>query len=352
MKSKRTDMDEIARRVGVSRATVSTALSGRGRVSEATRAMVLQCMNELNYVPNLHAQQLATGRSWTVALHVNGLDFGIHRWGIEVTRGVQNALQARGYRMILDTTSDIARADSLLVQSINSRAVDGVILVHGAMYDTEAIKRFAGSRMPFVLVGTDPIIAPNVGSIMYSSETGIRQLVQELRKLGHRRIGYIGWRPDSIVLSRFREILEENGFTLPEEYIALTELMADSPERGASAMRQLLALPSPPSAVLARFESLALGAMQEAARHGLTVPDDISIVAHDDVYLARFTDPPLTTVRIDSFQLGISVTDLLFRLLEDPDESVPVQIVDCGSLVMRQSLGPFKPFTLSRPSTS
>ncbi|MHB9035410.1 MAG: LacI family DNA-binding transcriptional regulator [Armatimonadota bacterium] len=352
VKSKRTDMDEIARKLGVSRATVSTALSGRGRVSEATRAMVIQCMNELNYVPNLHAQQLATGRSWMVALHVSGFDFGIHRWSIEITRGVQNALQSQGYRMVLDATSDLTRVDSLLVQSINSHALDGVILVHGDPYDSKVVQQLASPRTPFVLIGANPIVAPNVASIMYSGETGIRQLVGKMTELGHRRIGYIGWRPDSVVLSRFRECLEESGLTLPEELIALTACQADTPDQGASAMRQLLSLPSPPSAVLARVESLALGAMKEATRHGLKVPDDISIVAHDDVYLAQFTDPPLTTVRVDVFKLGRWVADTLFHLLKNPDESVSVQTIDCGSLTMRQSLGPYKPFTVSRPPLS
>jgi LacI family transcriptional regulator len=333
-------MDEIARRLGVSRATVSTALSGRGRVSETTRAMVLKCMEEMDYVPNLHAQQLASGRSWMVGLHVSGLDFGIHRWSMEITRCVQAALGADGYRLVLDATSDISRSDSLLARSVISGALDGVILVHGDPYDSDVIRKLARPRTPFVLVGTNPMVAPNVASIMYASQAGIRELVEMLRKFGHKRIGYIGWRPDFLVLSRFRELLEDAGLSLPEEMIAVTQRDADTPDEGAAAMRRLLSLPHPPSAVLARFESLALGAVREAARHGLAVPNDISVAAHDDVYLARFADPPLTTVHVDASRLARSVVDTMFYLLRNPGESVPVQSIDCGSLVVRGSIGP------------
>ena len=328
---------EFARKIGLSPTTVSQAINGRGRVSASTREMVQRKMVEYGYVPNLHAQQLVTGRSQMVVMHYTNQDLLTDLFLVEMVHGVQHALHRRGYGLLLDTASDFSENENLLSRWLRTGAVDGVILVQGWSDLTEWVTRFASLRTPIVVFGDrKPPVVPHAGGFRLANETAVHAVAERLVTLGHRRIGYIGISAADVVAQLFRSALESMGGALPPDLVAVGGF---TPAGGANAIRSLLSLPDPPTAVFCRKDDLAVGALNAAAQMGVRVPEQLSIVGHDDVPMAASTDPPLTTVRIDCNALGEDVVGMLFRLLDHPDD-VPLPGTVIATLVERASVAP------------
>lgn len=328
---------EFARKIGLSPTTVSQAINGRGRVSPATREMVQRKMVEYGYVPNLHAQQLVTGRSQMVVMHYTNQDLLTDLFLVEMVHSVQHALHRRGYGLLLDTASDFTENENLLSRWLRTGAVDGVILVQGSADLGEWVTRFASRRTPIVLFGDhQPPKVAHAGGFHLDNRDAIKAVAVRLVTMGHKRIGYIGIDYDDVVAQVFRKELESLGETLPPE---LTTVGGYTPAGGAHAIRLLLSQPDPPTAVFCRKDDLAVGALNAAAQMGVRVPQQLSIVGHDDVPMAASTDPPLTTVRIDCNALGQDVVDMLFHLLDHPDDA-PAPGTVIASLVERASVAP------------
>jgi LacI family repressor for deo operon, udp, cdd, tsx, nupC, and nupG len=296
-------------------------------------------MKEFGYVPNPHAQQLVTGRGKMVMLHAADVEV---EFMFQMARGTQNTLAAQGYGLLLDTMSGLDQDESLLRDWIASGAVDGTIVITGAPDVGDRVAKLLNPRTPVVAVGypsLDP--APRAGSVIWNLTTGANQVADMLADFGHRRIGFIDIGRSDPVIEAFRNRLGTHGVALDPDLVVVAQGLFD-PEYGAGAMKDLLAKPSPPTAVFVRNDVLAIGALREAKRGGLRVPDDISIVGHDDVPLARYTDPQLTTVRVDCFEMGRISAEMIFNLLDHRDVVLLPQTVDCTSLVMRETAGPVK----------
>jgi len=179
----------------------------------------------------------------------------------------------------------------------------------------------------------------HAGGFHLDNRAAIQAAAVRLVTMGHKRIGYIGIDYDDVVLQVFRKELEALGVTLDPELVVVGGY---TPAGGANAIRLLLANPNPPTAVFCRKDDLAIGALNAAAQMGVRVPKQLSIIGHDDVPMAANTDPPLTTVRIDCNALGQDVVNMLFHLLDHP-EDVPAPGKVIATLVERSSVAP--PFT-------
>lgn len=322
----------IAAALDVSPSTVSRALSGRGRLSASTRQRVLQRVEEAGYAPNLHARRLVTGRS-----HVVALDYGgSHRspladlFLIEITRSLQESLEARGYSLLLSSNR------SALRRMTRSRAVDGVLLV-AADAPAEAA-RLAESGVPCVVLGVHPGTPrlPGVACVGENLAGGAQKVARLLVELGHRRIGYIGSNVQDVVLEAFRAELAALGAPLDPELLLIP---GRTPPAGAAAAAELLSRPVPPTALFARTDALAIGVLRQARRQGLRVPRDLSVVGHDDTPYAELTEPPLTTVRIDCAELGRAAAESLVALLDHRGGTVPARTVET-ELILRESVAP------------
>ena len=326
---------DFSRQIGVSPTTVSQAINGTGRVSPATRAMVCQRMLELGYLPNPHAQQLVTGRSQMAVLHHTNQDMLTDLFLVELTHGIQHALHRRSYGLLLDTASDFAEDDAPLNLWLRTEAVDGVILINGWSDVTNWVRRFASPRTPIVLYGQVPGDGlPHTGNFVVETSEAICQVAECLVGAGHRRIGYLGIHAPDPTREEFRRALAALGVGLPDE-MAVTA--GFSPADGARGLRELLARPVPPTAVFCRKDDLAIGAMNAAARLGVCVPEQLSLIGHDDVPMAAVMDPPLSTVHIDCNALGEAAADLLISLLEIPNTR-PDRRVIRASFVSRGSV--------------
>lgn len=306
-------------------------MHGRGRISEATRAKVLRGIQELGYTPNINAQRLAVGRTYMVVL-----DFGnwtnalADMFFVELTRYVQESLEARGYGLLLNTRRDV------LCQWARSRALDGVILVRGGAPEPEMPREIAVTGTPCVVIGHHPLDrSSGLGSVVVGLRNGVEQVARLLVEKGHRRIGFLAnEEPDDVVLASFREELARLGFPLEEKYLVQA---GSTLEDGFRGLNTLLARSDPPTAVFMRSDSLALGALRAAYVRGISVPGELSLVGHDDVPFVRLAHPPLTTVDVQCAGLARTATQMLFELMERPADSPEHEVVPT-ELVIRETV--------------
>jgi LacI family repressor for deo operon, udp, cdd, tsx, nupC, and nupG len=328
---------EFARELDVSPTTVSHALSGQGRLSAATRQRVLEHAQSAGYLPNTLAQRLATGRSQLIALEWVTEELLTDIYSMQMARGIQHALQQHGYSLTFNIVSKVEEQDARLRQATRSRAVDGVISLGRFLDDRAILTEIATPQTPCVVISHTAIEGvPHVGSVVLGVEAGVRQLAALLVECGHRRIGYLGFNEGHPkVLRSFQRALRRLGVAQRDDDMVITERTAEGGGRG---LKQLMAKPQPPTAVLARNDAMALGALQQAKALGLRVPQDLSIVGHDDILPIGLADPPLTTVRIDCMAVGRAAVEVLMQLLNEPCAPVVPRTLDT-QLVQRGSVG-------------
>jgi DNA-binding LacI/PurR family transcriptional regulator len=329
-------IDEFARAVGVSTTTVSRTLSGRGRISPATRQRILEKMRDLGYTPNVTAQRLAKGRTHTILLDCGTGSVFADVFMMELVRGIQKALERRGYGLLLNAP------DGDPLRAVIGGAVDGVILVGGDSTGEEGVRPAASVAeviaphcVPCVVIGHQPAEEqPGVGSVVVGLESGAREAARMLTEYGHRRIAFISSMAEDREREAFRDELAKHGIDLPGEQVIVAGRTMEGGER---AMRALLQQPKPPTAVATRTDTLAAGALRAAHRLGVRVPEDVSIIGHDDVPFATVVEPPLTTVRVDCARLGEEAAEMLLELLDKPGEAPAPRIVPT-TLVVRETV--------------
>lgn len=331
------NIKDVARKIGVSPYTVSCAIRNRGELSAETRQRVLEQVRELGYIPNINGQRLVQGRSRLIAFDDRRPGLFSDIFAMQLARGLQYALQKRGYSLLLNTADEHGEANTQLKQWVRSRTVDGVVLVGHVSYDS-LVREIATPSTPCIVMDTLLEGIPNVASVM-KGRAGERQVARLFAEQGHRRIGFldepqIQQKPND-VLEAFAGELQSLGIPLESRYLLS---VPNDPASGAEGMRALMTQNPRPTAVFVRTDAMALGALREARNLGLRVPEDVSLAGHDDLPLAEFAEPPLTTVRIDCGMAGDVVTDALFHLLEEPGAMQTWWFET--SLVVRQSVGP------------
>lgn len=331
-------IEEFARKIGVSTATVSRAIHGKGRISLQTRQMVLQRMEELGFTPNLHAQNLAHRRSRTIGLEYLGrTEVLSDMFLLALARGIQQVLSEHSYNLLLNPVGVSTERESLLRRWARSRAIDGAIVVGNPDVPVEWLQRLVAQRTScVVIVRHPPHPVANVGCVSLDLSQGIRQVAELLCSLGHSRIGYLGSIEPDPVLALLRDELTARGGDILAEHVIYAGC---TPDDGARAAHHLLSGEPRPTAVFVRTDVLAIGAMRAIREMGLQIPQHVSVVSHDDIPFAPFTDPPLTTVRVEYEQLGKSAVEMLLAMLER-QEPVNLHYTVHTSLVQRASVAP------------
>lgn len=335
-------LKEVAAEIGVSTYTVSCAINNRGAISPETRRRVLKKVQDMGYTPNVNAQRLVTGRSFLIALDDRRPGLFTDPFGMQLARGLQQALQAHGYGLLLNTATGSTKESDQVRRWVSSRTVDGVVIVRSQPFDSALIGEIAAARVPCVVIGTWLESVPYVASVGIQ-HTGLREASQLLVEQGHRRIGLIN-NTDARFEQTLVAELARHGVTLSTADIQNVPFpeAADAPNTevtdGAEAMRALLERCPQLTAVLARSDALAIGAMRQATAMGRRIPEDLSIIGHEDVLPAEFCNPPLTSVRIDCVALGEAATAALLERMEDPTAVMPPRMVETR-LVRRASVG-------------
>jgi DNA-binding LacI/PurR family transcriptional regulator len=338
--TKRSTALDVAKKAGVSRTTVSFVLNNvKGvRISPETRERVLDAAQALNYHPNASARQLVTGRTWTLAYIER--QFPEHAFGDafmpQVLRGVHDAAAAQGFEVLVAAVP-IEDEDGRCAQLVAGHHVDGLIL-SGPRSDDEDLLRLMESDAAIVIQGQAS--KPDVPSVDVDNLAAARRATQHLLDLGHTRVSMIAHASERYTASRervsgFRQALEGRG--LDGDRIRVIE--ADfTPDSGERAMDRVLETYPETTAVFAGSDTIATGALSSARRHGRRVPDDLAVVGFDDIPLAKYLDPPLTTMRLPAYDLGKAAAEVLMRLINGELPHEPRLLLDT-QLIVRQSCG-------------
>ncbi|GGO84495.1 LacI family DNA-binding transcriptional regulator [Wenjunlia tyrosinilytica] len=309
---------ELARLSGVSTATVSRALNGRGEVSEVTRRRISELAREMGYAPNEPARTLVRRRSDTIGLV---WDSGYERRGLHhpflqgLLSGVRAALQDAGYHLMLLTTAGDKDDDDTYLQAVRRHNLEAVVVM-GVQSDDRAVRALADS--PVVCVGIDLALSgPHTARVTSDNEAGAAAAVRHLFELGHRRLatitGPVHMPPAADRLKGFLTACAELGVPVPDSHVREGDFFLAG---GQQAMAELLALPEPPTAVFAAGDQMAIGALHAAAQAGRAVPADVAVVGFDDIDAASLVRPALTTVAQDERALGAAAVAALRRMLE------------------------------------
>lgn len=299
---------DVARLAGVSIATVSRVFNQHPLVSDATREKVHRAASELNYWPNEMARSLITNRTQALGVLLPDLH---GEFFSELIRAVDLTAREFGYHLLFSRTS--ARPDALMtaLRTIRGR-VDGLIVMAPDVDAHDALKICAG-RTPTVLL--DPEVS--VGgchSLSIANADGARQMTEHLLSLGHRRIAMITG-PEKNIDAQQRRLGHQQALVAARaEHGPELEVRGDFTEHsGYDAMRALIERSPRPDAVFVSNDHMAVGALCALQDAGLCVPDDIALAGFDDIPISRYLTPPLTTVRVETFELGARAVHLLVR---------------------------------------
>ncbi len=335
---KRATTKEVAERAGVSRTTVSFVLNNVTdvRISDETRQRVLEAARQLDYHPNATARRMATGRTNVIGfvLRQSPDQIFADQFLPQVLSGLSQAASTQGFHILIEPIppDDVSDAYTRLIRERN---VDGIVF-SGPRFDDKELLSSHSRGEPIVLLGQLPnadllcVDVDNVG--------GAALATQHLIDLRHRRIALItnanpAYTASADRLAGYRRALDSAGIGFDQ---ALVQYGDFTPRSGEVAMTKLLQLSPQPTAVFVASDTVALGALQAIRSHGLRVPQDIALVGFDDVPLAEFVDPPLTTVRLPAYGLGWGAADLLIRTINQEDIQNRSVILDT-ELIVRES---------------
>ena len=324
---------DVARRAGVSTATVSRVLNGSAGVRADKRAAVIRAAQDLGFVANGAARALSTRRFMAVGAVVPNIE---NEAFVRVLSSFQDRLRRAGYTLVAanagyDLEDELREATFLL-----ERGVDGLMLV-GDIHHPDLHARIARSGIPTVQTFSLSRERPCVG---FDNAASASRAANYLMDLGHRRIGVIsGLRKDNdrggARVNGIVQALAARGLRLaPEHDIEISYGIGG----GRDGFRQMLAGGEPPTAIICGTDQIAFGAMIEARTRGMAVPGDLSVIGHNDSDFAPFLDPPLTTIRIHSAEIGHAAGDhLIARIQGRP--TVQFTEID-AELIVRASTAP------------
>jgi LacI family transcriptional regulator len=331
-------LEDIAKKTGVSRSTVSRVVNADPNVSEHVRKRVLQVIQETGYHPHAAARALASQRSWMLGMvlpHSISYLF-TDPYYPHLTRGIAQGCNQNNYTLALFLVDSKDDEEKIFPRVSRKGLLDGVLVQSGHHGDQKIIGDLVNAKMPLVVVGR-PFRSDNVSYIdidnIKAAFTAVNHLVQQ----GYQRIGTITGPENSTVgLDRkvgYLKALKEHSDTIDNSLI--TE--GDFTEAGGYAAMQRL-LQARPDAVFAASDIMALGAMRAVREAGLRVPDDVAFVGFDDLPVATLADVQLTTVHQPVIQFGIRAVELLIERIEN-GINPPRHIIMDAKLVIRESSG-------------
>ncbi|MEM9774778.1 MAG: LacI family DNA-binding transcriptional regulator [Chloroflexota bacterium] len=330
---------EVAREAGVSVTTASRALSGYDDVADQTRRLVERAADRLGYVPNLMARRLKTGRTGTMGFIIPDTSSRLgDPFFSNFIAGIGNEASAHGYDLLITTHSPDSRGEhESYTRAVGGGWVDGVILVRTRFEDWR-IRYLYENNYPFVTFGRSnhDFDYPFVDE---DSKGGVSQMVQHLVNSGHQEIAFVS-PPANLMFARLRrtgyiETMESNKISWHPEWIREGDMTRKS---GYEQMNILLASKARPTAVIAGNDMMALGVMDAIQERSLVVGKDISVCGFDDVPVAAYTNPSLTTLRQPIYDIGRRCCRMLVDILAG-NAIESKQVLLSPQLIVRESTG-------------
>lgn len=325
---------DVAKEAGVSIATVSNAINGKGKVSKKRREQIFEIMERLQYQPSVIASALMGKKTFTLGLLIPDIS---NPFFAEIARAIEDEAHQSGYSVIICSTDNQDERVERYISLLEQKRVDGMIIGTG-VENAELLASLQTKEIPFVLVARESA-ALAVDTVVVDDFIGGMLSARHIAELGHRRIGILA---ENLKVSSsrerirgFKQGLSEANVPFDDRDIVICEYRVEEGRRGA---RELLGRPNPPTAMFCCNDLLAIGAMQVAKELGIRVPEELSIVGFDDTILASVTDPPLTTVSQPIGHMGKQAFQLLIEnLVGGNGDSVKQRIVLLPELRIRGS---------------
>ncbi len=323
---------EVAESAGVSYATVSHVINNTRLVSPETRERVVAAMDALHYRPNALARSLRQGKTNTIGLV---LPDSANPFFAEISRSIEDAAFKKGYSVFLCNTELDTQRELFYVDVLSKKQVDGIIFV-AAGDQADSVDFLLRRSMPLVMVDRN-VPTVEADAVLTDNQLGGFLATQHLLELGHTRIACIAG-PSSITPSAeriigYRQALEQAGISYDENLIVRGDYHAQS---GMDITHSLLTMTPRPTAIFALNDLMAIGALRAATEAGYLIPDDIAIVGYDDLEIARFTNPPLTTIAQPKKEIGRQAVHLLVDRMSEKSRP-PSRLVLPPELIVRRS---------------
>ncbi|HZQ06461.1 MAG TPA: LacI family DNA-binding transcriptional regulator [Anaerolineae bacterium] len=337
---KRPTQADVAREAGVSRATVSYVVNGQteGRIpiSEDTRLRVLEAIEELDYEPDARAQALRSGSTNTIGFIIPDLR---NPHFVEYATGIEQEARTAGYQMLLSSIALDEEYGVDIFKGLARRRIDGLIIASSFILMSEeaqkTLRQLRKRRLPIVELNDQY----DVDCLVCDYREATNKVLAHLLSLHHRRIGMVyGVEAPEMAddrLTPYQETLKAAGLFDQELLMKCGPTIED----GYQAALQLLQRPKRPTALIAINDLLAIGVLRAAGDLGLCVPTDVSLVSYDDIPMAKYMVPRLTTISKDALHLGREAFKLLLERIKNPNR--PRQrLVHPARFILRESTGP------------
>ena len=342
---------DVARLAGVSMATAARALGGYGSVSEDTRGRVRVAAAELGYRPNGLARSMITGLTHSIGVVLADIE---NPFFYGVLQGITDTARRRGFDLLLANTDEDPENERAAIAALVERRVEGLVLCTADGQSTEHLRALIGSGMPTVLLDR-PIRGLKVDSVGLDNRAAAKEVTSFLLGLGHQRIAIVTGGPSEIQprlrrpgmkgverlgnttfplrAAGFRDAMLAAGVQPEAEYLVANGFHRADAEQ---ATYTLMALPEPPTAIIAFDSVLALVVILAVRRLGLRCPDDLSVVGFDDAEWAEVVSPPLTVVRQPVYDIGVQACQLLLDRTRSPERALSRRRLQ-GTLIERGS---------------
>ncbi|MFB1050994.1 LacI family DNA-binding transcriptional regulator [Paraliobacillus sp. JSM ZJ581] len=318
-------LKDVAKKANVSVSTASYAINGSSLITKATREKVLLAAKELGYHPNGSAKSLKRNKSEIIGLFLSGFTgpfFG------ELLEGIQDTVVQNGYELAVFASNERHRL-------LKERLVDGAIILNYHI-SNNLLENLANKKMPIVALDRN-IENPFIEKVLLPNKIGIELAVEHLVEKSHTRIGFIAGSQESYDgetrLEAFKEVLQSKGLRFSESDLIRADFTEVS---GLVSMNQYLEKKKDyPSAFISANDEMAMGAIKAIQSKAIHVPNQIAVIGFDDIQIAKYFDPPLTTVRVQKKEWGIQAVNTLIAMIEKEDnvsfDSVPVKLIQRSS---------------------
>lgn len=327
---------DIAKRCDVSIATVSKAMHGSKEVSKAKAAYIKTVAKEMGYIPNANARALKTNKSYNIGVIFedksnSGLE---HEYFSSMLNAIKNESERLGYDITFNSNK-IGNSKSSYLEHAQYRNYDGVIIASADFKDPQVIE-LVESDMPTVTIDH---VFNNRTAILSDNAEGLKSIVNYLYSKNHRKIAFIHGEDTAVTRKRiasFYAACEDLGIDVPNEYIK--PALYHIPKYSGQATKDLLALPNRPTCIIYPDDYSYLGGLSQIEKHGLSVPNDISVVGYDGIYMSKILRPMLTTYSQNSVEIGKLATKNLVNMIEKPKTFIARQITVSGHLQEGQTV--------------
>lgn len=332
-------INDIAKAAKVSKSTVSKVINNSAEISEKTKEKVKKIMQELDYYPDVRAQQVASQKknNITLLIDANEEQYITDQYFYNIICGIEKVLFAQNFDLTISNINNFENIEMLLEKFVYSKKTDGILLP-GSALNKHIIDELKRLNFPFVIIG-QPLKFKNNFWVDIDNKLGSKLAVSHLLKQGYKRIAYVGGLSSGVISKDrqdgYREAICDN---FKNDYSKEFLLEVAETNNIADAIKSLYNRKEKPDAITCEDNFFAHSVLKTLKNLGLNTPKDVGIVCFNNYPLAEYMEPPLTAIDIDTFKLGQVAADLIFQIIQNVKDECCKVLIKPGFIVRDSSL--------------